>query len=148
VYVLQIALSRNETLSFNGSEGITIFFAKKHSVQLRNLHESVPRHILLPCHVSLPYTAITKRHNIFQRTPHYEKGNRKFVSRSKSKLKLPTFRSEGCRRGKWQHTMKTQQCAPPPPGVQMSGFHIELLKFGLCLLFPKIPTLHSGFHKI
>jgi hypothetical protein len=49
-----MAVSKNEKLSFPGSEEIIIFFGTKQSVQLNNLHDSVPRHILPPdiimCH--------------------------------------------------------------------------------------------------
>ena len=54
MYIFQMAVSKNKTLNFPGSEGIIIFFGTIHSVQLSNLHESVPRHILPPdiimCH--------------------------------------------------------------------------------------------------
>ena len=53
MHVFQIDVSRNEILSFHGSEGITMFFGTKEGVQLSNLHDSVPRHILPPdimCH--------------------------------------------------------------------------------------------------
>ena len=52
--MFQIAVSRNEKLSCRGSEGIAMFFVKKISVQMSNLHDSFPCHILPPdivmCH--------------------------------------------------------------------------------------------------
>jgi len=58
MYIFQMAVSKNETLNLPGSEEIIIFFWIIHSVQLSNLHESVPRHILPPDIITCHYCTL------------------------------------------------------------------------------------------